>query len=335
MENILKHRLAVQQNIEKGFNDGTNLNEELEKARSGVYEDTAKNRKLNRVGQQYGGKKQEDEPKGEGSRKEKQDVSSYAKNASEGALKRAAADEKASEDVRNAAKKELEKRGKNGDDKKWKSVFDKMKKVDGNFTEEMYDDLAELAQKHGVDYYGEGIESLKKLPIKEVEKIVNDYSNGGSEDKGDNKESESKSGYKMNKYIDKNGDERYQVINPEGHISYDGYKKGAEKTMKRMEKWVEKQKKEKENKKVEDSFTEKEWGEVNDVMDSIKNHYPNIDFKKFNKRDSIAASKTSMGNWRIYVKDEGDWLGVATIGKKWLSEDVAKKMGWIENFENN
>ena len=178
MENILEHRLAVQQNIEKGFNGGTNLNEELEKARSGVYEDTAKNRRLNRVGQQYGGKKQEDEPRGESSRKEKQDVSSYAKNASEGALKRAAADEKASEDVRNAAKKELEKRGKNGDDKKWKSVFDKMKKVDGNFTEEMYDDLAELAQKHGVDYDEEGEESLKKLPIKEVEKIVNAYSNG-------------------------------------------------------------------------------------------------------------------------------------------------------------
>lgn len=177
MENILEHRLAVQQNIEKGFNDGTNLNKEFEKARSGVYEDTAKNRKLNRVGQQYGGKKQE-ESKGEDSRKKKQDVSSYAKNASEGALKRAAADEKAPEDVRNAAKKELEKRGKNGDNKKWKSVFDKMKKVDGNFTEEMYDDLAELAQEYGVDYDGENEESLKKLPIKEVEKIVNDYSNG-------------------------------------------------------------------------------------------------------------------------------------------------------------
>ena len=240
MENILEHRLAVQQNIEKGFNGGTNLNEELEKARSGVYEDTAKNRRLNRVGQQYGSKKQEtvDEdkkkiagvsniidgfriqtdkysdfskmslqktPKGNwrlyydgkdtgttlqasaisdanakkaGLWKEENNVSSYAENASEGALKRAAADEKASEEVRNAAKKELEKRGKNGDDKKWKSVFDKMKKVDGNFTEEMYDDLAELAQEHGVDYDKEGKESLKKLPIKEVEKIVNDYSNG-------------------------------------------------------------------------------------------------------------------------------------------------------------
>ena len=109
-------------------------------------------------------------------------MSSHAANASEGALKRAAADEKAPEDVRNAAKKELEKRGKNGDDKKWKSVFDKMKRVDGNFTEEMYDDLAELAQKHGVDYDEEGEESLKKLPIKEVEKIVNGYSNGSGEE---------------------------------------------------------------------------------------------------------------------------------------------------------
>lgn len=41
---------------------------DIEKARSGVYADTAKNRKLQRVGQQYGGKKQEEEehdkPKG-------------------------------------------------------------------------------------------------------------------------------------------------------------------------------------------------------------------------------------------------------------------------------
>ena len=41
---------------------------DIEKARSGVYADTAENRKLNRVGQKYGGKKQEEEghdkPKG-------------------------------------------------------------------------------------------------------------------------------------------------------------------------------------------------------------------------------------------------------------------------------
>ena len=41
---------------------------DIEKARSGVYADNEENRKLNRVGQKYGGKKQEEEghdkPKG-------------------------------------------------------------------------------------------------------------------------------------------------------------------------------------------------------------------------------------------------------------------------------
>lgn len=44
---------------------------DIEKARSGVYADTAENRKLHRVGQQYGGKKQEEE--GHGKPKGKED----------------------------------------------------------------------------------------------------------------------------------------------------------------------------------------------------------------------------------------------------------------------
>ena len=55
---IQTRRQAVQENIEKAFSFGVNLNDEVEKARSGIYADTAENRKLNRVGQQYGGKKQ-------------------------------------------------------------------------------------------------------------------------------------------------------------------------------------------------------------------------------------------------------------------------------------
>ena len=43
---------------------------DIEKARSGVYADTAKNRKLQRVGQQYGGKKQEEEEHGKPKGKE-------------------------------------------------------------------------------------------------------------------------------------------------------------------------------------------------------------------------------------------------------------------------
>jgi len=180
---IQTRRQAVQENIEKAFGSGMNLNEELEKARSGVYADTAENRRLNRVGQAYGHKKQEEMPNGKVSTKKeeggdsnknrtydvprimramgesskmaaavesladvdfsemdekeiksvveklpakkldelydkhidgksgKSDVSSHASKASDGALKRAAADENASEDVRNAAKEELKKRG--------------------------------------------------------------------------------------------------------------------------------------------------------------------------------------------------------------------------------
>lgn len=57
MENFLEElnlqREATKRNIEKAFGV------DIEKARSGVYSDTAENRKLNRVGQSYGSRKQE------------------------------------------------------------------------------------------------------------------------------------------------------------------------------------------------------------------------------------------------------------------------------------
>lgn len=56
LTNLVVNQTA--QNIVQQF--GT----DIEKARSGVYADTAENRKLHRVGQQYGGKKQEDEEHG-------------------------------------------------------------------------------------------------------------------------------------------------------------------------------------------------------------------------------------------------------------------------------
>lgn len=56
LTNLVVNQTA--QNIMQQF--GT----DIEKARSGVYADTAENRKLHRVGQQYGGKKQEDEEHG-------------------------------------------------------------------------------------------------------------------------------------------------------------------------------------------------------------------------------------------------------------------------------
>lgn len=52
-EDVKNHRDEVRGNILKSFEP------DFEKARSGVYADTAENRRLNRVGQTYGNKKQE------------------------------------------------------------------------------------------------------------------------------------------------------------------------------------------------------------------------------------------------------------------------------------
>lgn len=108
--NIIQHRMQVAQNIEKSCTEGI----EIQKARGGVYSDNAINRKLKRVGQQYGGKKQSEQesggngnPKGE----DEPNHAEHAKKASTEVLKRAAADENADEKVRNAAKEELKNRG--------------------------------------------------------------------------------------------------------------------------------------------------------------------------------------------------------------------------------
>lgn len=95
---------------------------DLEKGRVGVYEDNAENRRLNRVGQPYGHKKEEEAPKGRQAAQPQQSQSKqgaaaatsmaeHAAAASDGALKRAAADPNAAPDVKAAAEKELANRG--------------------------------------------------------------------------------------------------------------------------------------------------------------------------------------------------------------------------------
>lgn len=237
---INTHRQAVAENIEKAINKGVNLNEELEKARVGVYADNAENRRLNRVGQAYGHKKQEEMPKRKVSTKKeeggdsknrnydvphimwamgrsskmseaveslanvdfsdmdekeiksvveklpakkldelydkhiegksgKSDVSSHASKASDGALKRAAADENASEDVRNAAKEELKKRG--GDNG---NNTDYIKKI-GNkeFVEGLKNDKEALKTlDKGSDEYKQ-----TKKRVKEAKKRMEEYIN--------------------------------------------------------------------------------------------------------------------------------------------------------------
>lgn len=90
--------------------------EVFEKARKGKYADTAENRKLKRVGQEYGSKKQEEqtvekEKKGEPEKDGKQpSIEEHARTASETALQNAA--KGGDEELRIAAKKELERREK-------------------------------------------------------------------------------------------------------------------------------------------------------------------------------------------------------------------------------
>lgn len=119
MENPIEARKRmVQERIEKSFNDGLNLNDEIEKAAHGVYADNAENRRKNRVGQEYGHAAEQKEPTGKPSGSgEQPSVEDHASNASDKALQRAAADKNAKPEVREAAKKELAQRN-NDDDKK-------------------------------------------------------------------------------------------------------------------------------------------------------------------------------------------------------------------------
>lgn len=127
-EELNKRRQAVADNIAKSFEndiekalgagydpeggDGDNV----EKARHGVYGDTAQNRKLNRVGQEYGSKKKEEAPSGKKQSSEKTEdsgsnkLSQSAAKASDKALERAPKDPKASAEVKASAKKEIENR---------------------------------------------------------------------------------------------------------------------------------------------------------------------------------------------------------------------------------
>lgn len=106
---IEARKRLTQERIEKSFNDGLSVSEEIEKGRHGIYEDNAENRRKNRVGQEYGHAAQQKELSGKQHGAAKT-IDDHASAASDEALKRAAADERAKPEVREAAKKELSKR---------------------------------------------------------------------------------------------------------------------------------------------------------------------------------------------------------------------------------
>ena len=119
LEDLLNRQRNVENNIQKSFGSGFDMNEELEKARHGVYANNATNRKLNRVGQEYGNaaKEKEKSPNVKSGSQNDGGYQKMAKEASDKALKRASEDENADPKVREMAKKELDKRGNNSSKK--------------------------------------------------------------------------------------------------------------------------------------------------------------------------------------------------------------------------
>lgn len=122
--------LAIKRAKKKGIT--INNHNGIEKAGHGIYEDNAENRRLNRVGQEYGRAAQQKEPTNKQPKKQEEaggGLQAHAAKASDEALKRAAADEKADKSVREAAKAELAKR--NGDSNS-ESMLDEEGRLNNN-----------------------------------------------------------------------------------------------------------------------------------------------------------------------------------------------------------
>lgn len=96
--------------------------DEIEKAKTGVYADTPENRKLNRVGQKYGVEKKDDKPAAKPKQKVEVDengnkkpitktLEEHASTTDTETLKKVLGKKGAKEELVSAAKKELDKRG--------------------------------------------------------------------------------------------------------------------------------------------------------------------------------------------------------------------------------
>lgn len=114
----IQSQFVNNEELQKGEQD------ELEKARHGFYSDTPYNRKLNRVGQEYGKAKQEKQPSGQRTKKTEETSGAGGKTVAEHAadtdskvLQKVVDDPKAKPELKEAAKAELEKRGEGSSDK--------------------------------------------------------------------------------------------------------------------------------------------------------------------------------------------------------------------------
>lgn len=198
MKEIINYGEARRQQILKGFTNIEECAEEalIEKARHGVYADNAQNRRLQRVGQEYGRAAKEEDPAegGEGGIPEgNASLQNHARQASEEALVKVANDPSADAEMRKVATAELERRGvnvraknKKGDqslrngladgDAKSASTFEAM-----GFRQMDDEDLAQYA----------GVEDAAHAFIKQV---------GGDEDGFDLVVTKTSEGYRVDKY---------------------------------------------------------------------------------------------------------------------------------------
>lgn len=198
MKEIINYGEARRQQILKGFTNIEECIEEapIEKARHGVYADNAQNRRLQRVGQEYGHAAQEKPEAGQeegGVPEGNVSLQNHARQASEEALVKVANDPSADAEMRKVATAELERRGvnvraknKKGDqslrdgladgDAKSASTFESI-----GFRQMDDEDLAQYA----------GVEDAAHAFIKQV---------GGDEDGFDLVVTKTSEGYRVDKY---------------------------------------------------------------------------------------------------------------------------------------
>lgn len=189
------------QNILKGFVNSEEVlkSEEnnIEKAGHGTYGDNAQNRKLNRVGQEYGhaGKKEEGGQKKTKTEEQndgehKMTIEDHAKNTDSETLKKVVSNPKSDPALVAAAKRELTARGEthehNESDSKQQTIEnnkkvdeEKSQKSSGKSNELTSKDASALFDAYDNDEYSEKVNKIFKNNKKSdiVKLLVNDYYN--------------------------------------------------------------------------------------------------------------------------------------------------------------
>lgn len=171
MKEIINYGEARRQQILKGFTNVEECVEEapIEKARHGVYADNAQNRRLQRVGQEYGHAAQEKPEAGQeegGAPEANVSLQNHARQASEEALVKVANDPSADAEMRKVATAELERRGVN--------VRAKNKKGDASLRNGLADGDAKDDGKKGGD-----IKSFSKDFIQAWDDYISEESKDG------------------------------------------------------------------------------------------------------------------------------------------------------------